>query len=108
MRNFTAEVIRESIEKKHELENGEVKVDSEEKKPEETSKINNQEKSAMDINKRELEIAEAVQAWKSQTWKISVLFPIVFSSNQWIQIGLSVVNAFCLQWIVLDSHAFHI
>ncbi|KAG6642743.1 dihydrofolate reductase-like [Carya illinoinensis] len=62
MRNFTAEVIRESIEKKHELENGEVKVDSEEKKPEETCKINNQEKSAMDINKRELEIAEAVQA----------------------------------------------
>ncbi|KAG7964199.1 hypothetical protein I3843_09G157500 [Carya illinoinensis] len=62
MRNFTAEVIRESIEKKHELENGEVKVDSGEKKPEETCKINNQEKSAMDINKRELEIAEAVQA----------------------------------------------
>lgn len=59
MRSFTAEIIQESIEKKHELENGEVKVDSEEK-PEERSTINNQENT----NKRELEIAEAVQAWR--------------------------------------------
>ncbi|GMY19925.1 dihydrofolate reductase-like [Fagus crenata] len=65
LRSWTAEIVKcnnYAVEKKHELENGEAKVEIEKKKPEEACKIHNHEKSAINTINKELEVVDAAQA----------------------------------------------
>jgi len=66
LQGWTAEILHCNnncaVENKHEMENGEAKVEFEEKNAEEACKIHNHEKSAINTNNRELEVVDAASA----------------------------------------------